>query len=546
MNTGKFLGLMGLICLWAFWCAGSMAINAQEAKSSRFDLIIVNGRILDGTGNPWFQADIAIKNGRIVEIGHFSPGPNDQAIDAAGRIVSPGFIDVHTHVEGGLDDHPTAENFLGMGVTTVISGNCGDSRLPLGDWFSKLQAGGISINVGSLVGHNSIRHVAMNGDFDRPPTSEELQRMQELVKQAMRDGAVGLSTGLEYPPGMYAKTDEIVSLAKIAGSYGGIYATHMRNEDATVEQSIREALEVGKEAHCPVEISHFKISSRQRWGASTITTRMVEEARAEGQPVTVDQYAYTAGSTGIGILFPNWVFDGGEEKTKERLKDPATRRKIVDEMIIKARQGGFPDFSFATVASDQVHPSYNGKNLAEIAASVKHRTGMHAQADLAIDILETGGAAMVLHKMSDQDVERIFREPFTMVASDSGVIDPQTPDVPHPRGFGDNARVLGVYVREKKLVSLPEAIRKMTSLPAQTFSLWDRGMLRPGMAADIVIFDPNTVIDRATYSNPKQLPTGFDYVIVNGAVAVEHGRLTGERSGRILRGPGFSGVTIGQ
>ena len=515
--------------------------HSTESATPPLDLIITHGRILDGTGNPWFIADIGIKSGRIVGMGSLSSTASARVIDAKGQVVAPGFIDVHTHVEGGLDAFPTADNFLQMGVTSVITGNCGGSRLPLGEWFSKLQQAGISINVGSLVGHNSIRHEAMNGDFDRPPTAEELRRMQALVHRAMLDGAMGFSTGLEYSPGMYAKVDEIVELAKVASQSGGLYATHMRNEDATVEQAVREALEVGEKASCAVEISHFKISSRQRWGASAITTRMVEEARAHGQQVTVDQYLYTAGSTGVEILFPNWVFDGGPEKTSQRLKDPATHRRIVEGMLAKARQGGFPDFSFATVASYEANPAFNGKNIAEIAAAVRHKKGALDQAEQAIEILENGGAAMVLHKMSDQDVERIFREPFTMVASDSGVVDPQGADVPHPRCFGNNPRVLGVYVREKKLVSLPEAIRKMTSLPAQTFGLWNRGVLRPGMAADMVIFDPDTVIDRATYSNPKQSPVGIDYVLVNGAVAIEHGKATGARSGRILYGPGAAG-----
>jgi N-acyl-D-amino-acid deacylase len=422
-----------------------------------------------------------------------------------------------------------------MGVTSVVTGNCGGSALPLGAWFSRLEEKAVSINVAALVGHNTVRRVGMDGDFDRPPTTEELQKMRELVDQAMRDGAVGLSTGLEYIPGTYARTDEIVELAKVAAKYGGVYASHMRNEGLDVEKSINEALTVGAQSGCPVEISHFKISSKKRWGASAVTIKMVEEARARGQQVTVDQYLYPAGSTGIGILFPSWLFEGGNEKARERLQDASTRERVKRELIAKAAQDGFKDFSFAFVANHRANQAFNGKNIAEITKIVKQKTDASSQAEQAIDLLLAGGAQLVLHKMSDQDVERIFKQPFTMVASDASVIDPESPSIPHPRGFGNNARVLGLYVREKRLVGLEEAIRKMSSLPAQTFNLWDRGLLRPGMAADILILDEKNVADRATFEQPKQYAAGFDYVIVNGQVVIEKGSYNGAKSGSVLR-----------
>jgi N-acyl-D-amino-acid deacylase len=505
---------------------------------AEFDLVISGGRVVDGTGNPWFKADVAVKNGRIAEIGRIDPSRAARVITAKDLIVAPGFIDVHTHIESNIFDLPAAENFLRMGVTSVVTGNCGGSALPLGDWFARLEQKGFSINVASLVGHNTVRHDGMGGDFDRPPTPEELRKMRDLVDQAMRDGAVGFSTGLEYVPGTYAKTDEIAELAKVAAGYGGIYATHMRNEDLTVEQAIKESLEVGSLAGCPVEISHFKISSKSRWGASAITIKMVEDARARGQQVTVDQYLYPASSTGIRILFPSWLFEGGSEKTKERLEDQGVRARVLREMIEKARRQGFQDFSFAYVASHQANQSFNGKNIAEITKIVKQKTDTNSQAEQAIDLLLAGGAQMVLRKMSDQDVEQIFKQPFTMIASDAGVIDVESASVPHPRGFGNNARVLGVYVREKRLVGLEEAVRKMSSLPAQTFKLWDRGLLRPGMAADIVIFDEKAVADRATFEKSKQYATGFDYVIVNGQVVIEKGSHNGAKPGRILRAHG--------
>lgn len=501
-----------------------------------YDLVIKNCHIVDGTGNPWFSSDLGIKDGKIIAVGSIDNSPAARIIDARGLIVAPGFIDVHTHLEGGINRLPSADNFLQMGVTSVVTGNCGSSALPLGDWFAKLEKNGISINIASLIGHNTIRHAGMKGDFDRAPTNDELGKMRELTSQAMKDGAVGFSTGLEYVPGTYAQTDEIVELAKISAQAGGIYATHMRNEDATVEQSIRESLEVGVQAHCPVEISHFKISSRARWGASAITTKMVADARSRGQQVTVDQYVYPASSTGIGILFPTWIFDGGEAKTKERFQDQATHRKIIQEMIAKADKGGFKDFSFAYVAGYRINPAFNGKNLAEIAAQDRKQNSIEAQAELAIEILLNGGASMVLQKMSEDDIERILRQPFTMIASDAGVIDIDSESVPHPRGFGNNARVLAEYIRNRKLMGIEEAIRKMTSLPAQTFKLWDRGLIRPGMAADVVIFDEKKIADSATFQQPKQYPSGIAYVIVNGIVTIENGKHTGAKSGEILRG----------
>ncbi|MFN7926602.1 MAG: D-aminoacylase [Blastocatellia bacterium] len=524
--------ILFVIALGVLWMMLSRA-TPQHAQTKDFDLLIKNGRIVDGTGNPWFRADIAIKNGRIADIGHFADARAARIIDAHNQLVAPGFIDVHTHIEGGITRLPAAENFLQMGVTSVVTGNCGSSELPLGEWFQNLEKMGVSINIASLVGHNTIRHVGMNGDFDRAPTAEELQRMRDLTAQAMRDGAVGFSTGLEYVPGTYAKTEEIVALAKIAAEHGGLYATHMRNEDATVEQSIKESLEVGAQANCPVQISHFKISSRSRWGASAITIKMVEDAHARGQQVTVDQYLYPASSTGIGILFPSWIFADG--KLNERLQDKTTRERIIREMIAKAKQGGFHDFSFAYVASHRANPNFNGKNIAEITAMMRKESSITAQAEQAIEILTAGGAQMVLQKMSETDVERIFRQPFTMIASDAGVIDVASDSVPHPRGFGNNARVLGEYVRQRKLVSVEEAIRKMTSLPAQTFHLWDRGLLRPGMAADVVIFDEKLVTDRATFQQPKQYPMGIEFVVVNGQVVIEKGNHLGVRAGQALR-----------
>ena len=527
----KKILLLSLLGLTAF---GWRVTSAQK----EFDLLITNGRLVDGTGNPWVVADLAIKGGRIAALGKIDATRAARVLDATGLIVAPGFIDVHTHIEGNLGTRPQAENFLRMGVTSVVTGNCGSSANDLAAWFKGLEAQGISLNVASLAGHNTIRHAGMNGDFDRAPTAEELQKMRDLVTAAMRAGAVGFSTGLEYIPGTYGKTDEIAELAKVAASYGGLYATHMRDEGLQIEQSIAESLKIGELAHCPVEISHFKLDSKKRWGLSTMTTKLIADARARGQQVTVDQYAYPAGATNIGIIFPSWVFDGGAEKTKERLADKATREKIKAEILATNKNEGFDDLSYLYISSYQTDPTFNGKNLAELAELTGKGQTPAAQVEQACEIIANERAGVVLRKMSDADVERIFKQPFTMVASDAGVIDVNSKSVPHPRAFGNNARALGVFVREKKFVSLEEAIRKMSSLPAQTFSLWDRGLLRPGMAADVVVFDEATITDRATFEAPKQYATGFAYVLVNGQVVIERDAHTGVKSGVILRGRG--------
>ena len=512
--------------------------DVRKTPAAEFDLLISQGRIIDGSGNPWFAGDIGIRDGRIAEIGRIESSRARRTIAAKGLVVAPGFIDVHTHIESGIARQPAAENFLRMGVTSVVTGNCGGSELNLGEWFAGLEKNGVSINIASLIGHNTVRRAGMNGDFDRPPTAEEMEKMRGLVEKGMQDGAVGLSTGLIYIPGTFAKTGEIVELAKVAAGLGGVYASHMRNEGLKIEDAISEALEVGQQAGCPVELSHFKVSSKKRWGASGKIIKMVEEARSRGLQVTVDQYLYTASSTSLAARFPSWVFEGGREKSFERLRDPATRASIKKEMIDENQKNGRKDFSFSVVANYRSKTEYNGKSITEITLFARGKTGAEEEAEQMIEMILAGGAQMIYHTMTDPDLELIFKQPFTMVASDAGVIDFESPSVPHPRGAGNNARALGVYVREKRLVGIEEAIRKMTSLPAQTFKLWDRGILRPGMAADLVIFDEQKVIDRASYKEPKQYPLGIDFVIVNGEVVVESGAHTGGKPGKVLRGRG--------
>jgi N-acyl-D-amino-acid deacylase len=518
----------------------SLLLPITAAAPAEFDLVIVGGRVLDGAGNPWFDADIGIRGGKIIEIGKIDPARAQEKILAQGLVVAPGFIDVHTHIEGGIEQSPDAENFLMMGVTTVVTGNCGSSALNLDAWLNSLQKNGIGINVASLVGHNTVRSAAMGGNYNRPPTNDELTQMRTLVEQAMKDGAVGFSTGLEYLPGAYANAYEITELARVAARYGGLYATHMRDEGEFVDKSVAESIAVGEQAHCPVEISHFKISSKKRWGQSAVLAKMVEDARNRGVQVTVDEYMYPASSTNLGILFNPWVFEGGNASLKDRLNDPGTRERVRKDVVNKANANGFNDLSFAYVASYDPDQSFNGRNLADITRQLKNKTDIDAQADVAIDMLSAGGARLVLKKMSEEDVEGFLKQPFTMIASDAQVMTTGGSSVPHPRNFGNNARALGYYVRERKLITLPEAIRRMTSLPAQTFKLWDRGLIWPGMAADLVLFDENTIRDLATFEHPKRYPVGIQYVIVNGKVAVNKSVNLRAKAGVTLRARGVA------
>lgn len=507
-----------------------------KAPAPPYDLLITNARIVDGSGNPWFRADVAIKDGRIARIGRLGPETATRTIDARGQILAPGFIDVHTHVES-IYNLPTAENFVRMGVTTLVTGNCGGSTTEVAEFLGRMNKEPLAVNLATLIGHGAVRRKAMGLD-DRAPTPEELKQMESIVEQAMKDGAVGLSTGLIYVPGTYAKTDEVVALARVAAKYHGIYATHMRNEGDKVADAIRESILIGEQAGLPVDISHFKISNKKMWGQTPMTLGLVREARARGLAVTVDQYAYTASSTSLDSRLPAWLRAGGLDESKKRLADEATRERVFKEMKDTLKKSGFKDYSYAVVASYRPDKSFNGKSIAEITKQVKSKSDVTSQIEQILEMYEAGGASMVYHSMGEDDVKRIMQEPFTMIASDAGVR--QLDDsVPHPRGYGNNARVLGRYVRELKLISLEDAIRKMTSLPAQTFGFRDRGLIHEGLAADLLMFDENTIIDQATFDKPHQFPLGISYVIVNGTPVLENNQMTSARSGVALRGPGY-------
>ncbi|HMO80401.1 MAG TPA: D-aminoacylase [Pyrinomonadaceae bacterium] len=509
---------------------------ASGSILAEYDLVITNGRIIDGTGNPWFYGSVAIRDGRIAAIGRVDPKNAREVIDAGGQIVAPGFIDVHAHTEN-IYDQPMAENFIRMGVTTLITGNCGGSHTDVGEFLGRIKEKPLAINISTLIGHNSVRSRVMGLD-NRAPTADEQRQMNELVDRAMREGAVGFATGLIYVPGTYSETDEVIELAKAASKHGGVYASHIRDEGTEVVAAIKEAINIGEKADMPVQISHFKISAKSGWGKSPMTLGLVRDARSRGLNVTVDQYAYPASSTSLDARMPNWAIAGGREEGKKRLADPETRAKIKADMKKGMAERGFDDYSFAYVATYRANSEYNGKNIAEITKMARNSTELDEQIEQIFTMYENGGAQMVYQVMSEEDVGIIMKEPFTMIASDSGVREFGV-GVPHPRGYGNNARVLGRYVRELKIVALEDAIRKMTSLPANVFGFRDRGQIREGFVADIVIFDEKAVSDRATFAAPHQYAEGFSSVIVSGRRVFDGNKMTGSMSGQAIYGPGY-------
>lgn len=508
--------------------AAAVTLSAQAP----IDLLILNGRVVDGTGAAGLVADIAIRDGRIVSVGrNLSAGAATATIDAAGLVVSPGFIDVHTHADD-IASRPLAENFAQMGVTTIVAGNCGSSALDVGAALDEIRAKGVSINFATLIGHNTVRQSVM-GSADRVPTISELAKMKALVFKAMADGAVGFSTGLQYIPGTYARTNEITELMRVASNEGGLYATHMRNEGTALEDAIRESINIAELTNSRLEISHLKVDSPKRWGASGIALNLIDAARRRGVNVQADQYAYTAGSSSLSIRFPSWALEGGRAEVAKRLNDPATWAKIKAEMKALFEERGFTDLSWAAIATYRADPSLNGLTMKQVAEKVKGSGSADAQLEAARDIQLGGGASMVYHFMSDADVAAIMRHPFVSIASDAS-INVLGEGVPHPRGYGDNARVFGKFVREDKVISLEEAVRKMTSLPAKHFGFADRGVIRSGATADLVIFDPAKIAEQATYASPHAYPTGISAVIVNGVVTVRAGKHTGAKAGQVV------------
>jgi N-acyl-D-amino-acid deacylase len=520
--------LTGLLALAVLLASG--APRAQDPP--RFDLLIAGGTIVDGSGAPGRRADVGISKGRIAEIGSIDRARAADVLDVSGLLIAPGFIDVHTHADG-LADQPRAENFVRMGVTSIVAGNCGSSALDVAEAFDTLRQRGASINFATLIGHNTVRRAVMGTD-NRPPRPEELARMKTLVFRAMADGAVGFSSGLQYVPGTYAGTPELIELARVAGNAGGVYASHMRNEGTELEKSIAETIRIGEAGGARVQISHLKVDSPNRWGASAAALDLIDAARKRGVDVQADQYAYTAASSSLGIRFPSWVLEGGQPKIVERLEDEASWSTIREEIRGLLAERGLPDLSFAVVASYRPDPSLNGLSMKQVAATLVGADSADAQLEAARRMMLAGGASMVYHFMSDEDVERIMRHPHVGFASDAGVLTFGS-GAPHPRGYGNAARVLGLYVREKKILSLEEAVRRMTSLPAGHFRFAGRGLIKEGFAADLVVFNPATVADAATFETPHAYATGIPHVIVNGVLVVKDSEHTSARPGTVLR-----------
>jgi N-acyl-D-amino-acid deacylase len=510
---------------WLALASFSCALFAAD-----YDLVLRNGRVIDGTGNPARFVDVAVKDGRIAAVGRIS-GNAASELDARGLIVAPGFIDVHTHAED-IDDLPRGENFVRMGVTTLVLGNCGGSVRNVGELFRRIEATNVSPNIATLIGHGTVRGRAMGGDFDRAPTAEELERMKESVEQAMKDGAVGLSTGLIYLPGTFAKMDEIIALAKVVAKHNGIYASHMRSESAEIFQALDELFRISREGGLHAHISHIKLSGKANWGQPDKVLTAIERARAEGLDITQDQYGYAASSTSIGTLIPKKYREGG--KFGENYTNTQTRAQMVEEMKSRRERGGAEDYSYAFVASYRHDKSLNGLNVAQAAKKLRGSDSLSAQIETILEIQKNGGASAVFHSMNEQDLQKFMQHPNTMFASDSGVRR-FGEGVPHPRGYGNNARILARYVRDLRVLRLEDAIRRMTSLPATTFGIRNRGLVREGCWADLVVFDPTKVQDNATFAAPHQYATGFAHVFVNGVEVVKHDEHTGAKPGKPVR-----------
>lgn len=511
-----------------FLLVTSINLIAQEA-----DIILKNGKVLDGSGNSWFYADVAVKEGKIIEIKKNCNLTSKKILDCTGLIIAPGFIDVHTHIEDDEPKNPLATNFIYDGVTTVITGNCGSSWSNLDKYFKYVDSIKLSINVAALIGHNDVRKAIM-GRAMRDPNEEELKQMEAIVHKAMQDGAVGISTGLIYIPGTYSKTSEIIRLAKVAAQYNGVYATHMRHEGDSVVDAINEALNIGRMCNIPVEISHFKLSGQNNWGRSKETVPMIINARKEGLDVTIDQYPYTASSTSLSTLLPDWILADGQDSIKARLQKPALRKKAAAYMMQNLSKRKLKHFSYAVIAYHKADTTLNGLSVEQINVLRKNKPTIQNEINTIFDLMINGGASCVFHGMSEDDVKNIMKYPFNMFASDAS-IRVMNSGQPHPRGYGTNARVLGKYVREEKVISLEEAIRRMTSLPAQKFNLKDRGLLKEGMAADVVVFDEATVKDKSEFNKPHQLSVGFKFVLVNGVLTLENENHTGAKNGMVIR-----------
>jgi dihydroorotase/N-acyl-D-amino-acid deacylase len=556
----KMLLLIGLLF------AASLVAPAQSTTST-FDLVITNGHIIDGTGSPWYSGDVGIRDGRIAAIGNLAAASRKRTIDAAGKVVAPGFIDMLGQSELSILVEPRLPSKIYQGITTEITGE-GGSIAPLNeaiihadrpgyehyhitpDWrtfrqyFARLEKQGMGINLASYVGATQVRRMVL-GDDNKQPTPEQLEQMKALVRDAMKDGTVGVSTALEYAPAPYAKTEELIALAAEGGKFGGIYSTHMRDESNSILEAIDEALRIGREAHVPVEIWHIKVAGKNNWGRMPEVVAKINAARAAGADVTADTYAYTAWFNDFSAFVPPWAHDGGAAKLVERLKDPTTRERVRKDMLTPSNDWdnewqeipGPEAIMIGVVQNPKMLP-LQGKRLSEIA-KLWNKDPIDAIFDFLIDDPYAGVAVF---GMSQPDVTLALQQPWVAIDNDSSGTSPEGilgQEHPHPRAYGTFPRILRKYVREDKALTLEDAIRKMSALPAQRLRLTDRGVLKAGMWADVVIFDPATVRDLATFDNPNQLSEGMDYVLVNGVPVIDQSKMTGALPGKVLRGAGY-------
>jgi N-acyl-D-amino-acid deacylase len=512
--------------VFILWVTGICLFPACPARAGEanqpYDIVLENGRIIDGTGNPWYNGDIGIIGDRIIRIGSLKESPAKRRIDAHGMFISPGFIDIHTHSDNVILRIPSAENSVRQGITTIVAGNCGGSTVSVADYLSEVEEAGVGINYIILIGHNAARRQVM-GTENRAPTSQEMSAMKQLIDESMKAGAFGLSTGLYYTPGYYATTEEIIELARVVAGYDGIYVSHIRDEsdyNIGLLAAIEEALTIGEKAGLRVQISHLKCLGKPVWHKSDQALELIGSARARGVNVMFDQYPYTASNTSLwGAIFPAWAQEGGGQAFLKRLEDEDSGRKIREEMRQNIdRRGGAHTLLVIT----------ENAYLSELAG----KWNMDP-VDAAIRIQANGGSSVISFNMIDYDLENILVNPYGMIGSDGSVSSAGSAG--HPRSFGTFPRVLGVYVREKNILTWEEAIRKMTSAPANQLGLFDRGVLRPGMLADIVIFDPEAVTDTATYEEPSQYPEGIPFVLINGKIVIDKSNHTGIRSGMVIR-----------
>lgn len=504
--------------------------------AAEFDLVITGGEVVDGTGGDRYRADIAIRGDRIVRVedGGDLTDRAAEVLDAEGLIVSPGFVDHHNHVQNTIHRRPLAENFVRQGITTLLpSLHSGDQPWPLDEYAESLE---VAPNVGFFAGHTWTRKQVL-GMEDRAPSPEELEEMKDYVEETMRDGALGFSTGLLYVPANYAETEEVIELAKVASGYGGIYYTHMRDEASELLDAVREAIRVGAEADMPVQINHFKAMGVANWGKSEQSLALVDSARAAGLDIKVDLYPYLAGSTGSSVLFPQWVLAGGRDSFRRRVTDPETRQEVEEATRAWMHRdwtgGDLSRIQFRRLPS---HPEYNGKTMADLAEDRGMPNNDETGVQLAIELQLAGGFSAIYHFMSEDDVQRIMRHPFAMFDTDGDPVG-YGRGFPHPRSYGAFPRVLGRYVRDLGVITLEEAIRKMTSLSMAQIGQDDRGLIEEGRFADITVFDPETIGDRADYVEPHRYSAGVHHVLVNGVPVIRDGSLTGAKPGRVLEGP---------